>query len=98
MSFHSYRVVFCAPIPMALRTPDFGSCSMSYSLKLHGEGIRGSQALSIALQGLAPDESFQCSSSRLVEHVRAKIPEFHRRLVGWAGATEPPAHNKSMRM
>ena len=47
MSFHSYRVVFCAPIPTGSRTPDFGSCSF----KLHGEGIRGSQALSIALQG-----------------------------------------------
>ena len=58
MSFHSYRVVFCAPIPTGPRTPDFGSCSMSYSFKLLGEGIRGSQALSIALQGLAPDESF----------------------------------------
>ena len=51
MSFHSYRVVFCAPIPMRLRTPDFGSCSMSYTFKLHREGIRGSQALSITLQG-----------------------------------------------
>ena len=70
---------------------------MSYSLKLHGEGIRGSQALSIALQGLAPDESFQRGSSRLVEHIWAKIPQFHRRLVGWAGATEPSAHNKSTR-
>ena len=26
-----------------------------------------------------------------------KFLQFHRRLVGWAGATEPPAHNKSMR-
>ena len=50
MSFHSYRVVFCAPIPMGLITPDFGSCSMSYTFKLHGEGIRSFQALSIALQ------------------------------------------------
>ena len=33
-----------------------------------------------------------------MEHVWAKIPLFHRRLVGWVGATEPPAHNKSMRM
>ena len=33
MSFHSYRVVFCAPIPMGPRTPDFGSCSMSYILQ-----------------------------------------------------------------
>ena len=40
MSFHSYRVVFCAPIPMGPRTPDFGSCTMSYTFKLHGEGIR----------------------------------------------------------
>ena len=51
MSFYSYRVVFCAPIPMGLRTPDFGSCSMSYTFKLHREGIRVSQALSITLQG-----------------------------------------------
>ena len=50
MSFHSYKVVFCAPIPTGLRSPDFGSCSMSYTFKLHREGIRGSQALSIALQ------------------------------------------------
>ena len=82
---------------MGPRTLDFGSCSMSYSLKLHGEGIRGTQALSIALQGLAPDESFLCGPSRLVEHVWAKIPQFHRRLDGWAGATEPTAHNKYMR-
>ena len=50
MSFHSYRVVFCAAIPTGLRTPDFASYSMSYiAFKLHGEGIRGSQALSITL-------------------------------------------------
>ena len=51
MGFHSYRVVFYAPIPTGLRTPDFGSCSMSYTFKLHREGIRGSQALSITLKG-----------------------------------------------
>ena len=51
MSFHSYRVVFCAPIPTGPRTLDFGSCSKSIAFKLHGKGIRGSQALSIALQG-----------------------------------------------
>ena len=28
-----------------------------------------------------------------MEHVWAKIPQFYRRLVGWAGATEPPAHD-----
>ena len=67
------------------------------AFKLHGEGIRGSQALSIALLGSAPDESFLYIPSRHSEHVWAKIPQFHRRLVGWAGATEPPAHNKSMR-
>ena len=67
------------------------------AFKLYGEGIRGSQVLSIALQGWAPDESFLCGPSRHVEHVWAKILQFHRRLVGWAGATEPPAHNKSMR-
>ena len=44
MTFHSYRVVFYAPIPMGPITPDFGSCSMSYTFKLHGEGIRGFQA------------------------------------------------------
>ena len=33
MSFHSYKVVFCAPILTGPRTPDFGSCSMSYSLQ-----------------------------------------------------------------
>ena len=51
VSLHSYSVVVCAPIPTGLRTPDYGSYSMSYTFKLHGKGIRGSQALSIALQG-----------------------------------------------
>ena len=142
MCFHSYIVVFRAPIPTGPRIPNFGSCSMSYSLettrgwysglsgpvycptgmsarwifpiwsfytcpifdpvawvafKLHVEGIRVSQALSIALQGWAPDESFLYGPSRHVEHVWVKIPQFHWRLVGWAGAIEPPAHNKSMR-
>src|SRR6185295_5740855 len=64
------------------------------AFKLHGEGIRGSKALSITLQGCAPVESFLYSPSRHVEHVWDKIPQFHRSLVGWAGATEPPAHNK----
>ena len=67
------------------------------AFKLHGEGIRGSQALSIALQGRAPDESFLYGPCRHVEHVCAKIPQFYRRLVSWAGAIEPPAHYKSMR-
>ena len=34
------------------------------AFKLHGEGIRGSQALSIALQGGAPDESLLYGPSR----------------------------------
>ena len=63
-----------------------------------GKVFGGSQALSIALQGCAPDESFLYGPSRHVEHVWAKIPQFHQRLVGWAGATEPPAQLKSMRM
>ena len=67
------------------------------AFKLNGEGIPGSQALSIALQGRAPDESFLYGPFRHVEYVWVKIPQFHRRLVGWAGATGPPAHNKSMR-
>ena len=36
MSFYSYRIVFCAPSPTGPRTPDFGSCSMSYSGKVFG--------------------------------------------------------------
>ena len=28
MRFHSYRIVFCSPIPTGLRTPDFGSYGM----------------------------------------------------------------------
>ena len=68
------------------------------AFRLHGEGIPGSQALSIALQGFAPDESFLYGPSRHVEHVWAKISQFHRRLVGWASAIEQTAHIKSMRM
>ena len=98
LSFHSYRVVFCAPIPTGPRTPNFGSCSMSYIVfKLHGKGIRGSQALSIAYRDECQMNLFLYGPSRHVEHVWAKFPQFHRRLVGWAGATEPPAQNKSMR-
>ena len=68
------------------------------AFNLHGDGIRGSQALSVTLQGRAPDEYFLCGPSRHVECVLAKIPQFHRRLVSWAGATEPLAHHKTMRM
>ena len=67
------------------------------AFKLYEEGIRGSEALSIALQVRAPDGSFLYGPSRCVEHVWSKIPPFHRRLVSWMSATEPPAHNKSMR-
>ena len=41
MSFHSYRIVFCDPIPTGPRTPDFGSCSMSYSLYTARGGYSG---------------------------------------------------------
>ena len=51
MSFNSYRVVFCAPIPTGPRTPDLDPVACVIAFKLHGKGIRGSQALSIALQG-----------------------------------------------
>ena len=61
------------------------------------EGIRGTQALSIALQGRAPGGWFLYGPSRHVEYIWAKLPQFHWRLVSWAGATEPPAHNESMR-
>ena len=53
--------------------------------------------MSIAIEGCEPDESFLYGPSRHVEHGWAKITQFHQRLVGWAGVTEPPAHNKSMR-
>ena len=59
MSFHSYMVVFCAPIPIwDWELPILDPAAWVVAFKLHGEGIRGSQALSIALQGWAPDESF----------------------------------------
>ena len=58
------------------------------AFKLHGEGIRGSQAVSITLQGWAPDESFLYGPSRHVEHDWAKFPQLHRRLVGWGGVQQ----------
>ena len=52
MSFHSYMVVFCAPIPIWDRElPILDLVASVIAFKLHGEGILGSQALSIALQG-----------------------------------------------
>ena len=51
MSFHSYRVVFCAPIPIwECELPILDPVAWVIAFILHGEGIRGSQALSIALQ------------------------------------------------
>ena len=98
MSFHSYMVVFWAPIPIWDRELlILEPVAWVIAFKLHGEGIRGSQALSIALQGWALDESFLYGASKHVEYVWAKISQFHRRLVSWAGAIEPPSHNKSMR-
>ena len=85
MSFHSYRVVFYALFEHDRELPVLDPVAWVIAFKLHGEGIRGTQALSIALQGWALDESFLYGPSRHVEHVWAKIPQFHRRLVGWAG-------------
>ena len=51
MSLHYYRVVFRAPIPTGPRIPILDPIACVIAFKLHGEGIRGSQALSIALQG-----------------------------------------------
>ena len=48
------------------------------AFKLHGEGIRGSQALSIAIEGCAPDESFLNGPSRHVEHGWQKLLSFIR--------------------
>ena len=52
MSFHSYRVVFYAPIPIWDRElPILDHVARVIAFKLHREGIRGAQALSIAIQG-----------------------------------------------
>ena len=52
MSLHSYGVVLCAPIPIWDREVlILDPVAWVIAFKLHGEGIRGSQALSIALQG-----------------------------------------------
>ena len=69
MSFHSYKVVFCAPIQRDRELPIFDAVAWVIDFKLHGEGIRGSQALSIALQVWAPNESFLYGPSRQVEHI-----------------------------
>ena len=39
MGFHSYRVVFCAPIPTGPRTPDFGSEHELYPLNCTGKAF-----------------------------------------------------------
>ena len=75
MSFHSYIVVFYAAIPIwCWELPILDPVALVIAFKLHEEGIRGSQALSIALQGWLPDESFLYGPSRHVEHVWVKIP------------------------
>ena len=77
MSFHSYMVVLCAPIPIWDRELlILDPVAWVIAFKLHGEGIRGSQALSIALQGWAPDESFLYGPSRLVELFGQKFLSF----------------------
>ena len=50
MSFHSYMVVFRAPIPTGPRIPILDPIACVIAFKLHGEGIRESPALSTALQ------------------------------------------------
>ena len=54
--------------------PILDPVALVIAFKLHEEGIRGSHALSIALQGWLPDESFLYGPSRHVEHDWAKIP------------------------
>ena len=50
MSFHSYMVVFYAPIPIwDQELPILDPVAWVIAFKLHGEGIRGAQVLSIAL-------------------------------------------------
>ena len=49
MSFHSYMVVFYAAIPRDRELPILDPVAWVIVFKLHGEGIRGSQALSITL-------------------------------------------------
>ena len=51
MSFHSYRVVFCSPIPMGRELLILDPVAQVIAFKLAGEGIRCSQAVSIAQQG-----------------------------------------------
>ena len=58
MSFHSYRIVSVPLFQQDRELPILDAVAWVIAFKLHGEGIRGSQALSIALQGWAPDESF----------------------------------------
>ena len=77
MSFHSYRVVFCAPIPTGPRIPNLNCTG-----KVFG-------ALKPCLSPYRIERQMNLSYMVLLDMWR---------LVGWAGATEPPTHNKSMRM
>ena len=51
MRFHSYRVVLCALFQRVRELPILDPVAWVMAFKLHWEGIRGSQALFIALQG-----------------------------------------------
>ena len=51
MSFRYYRVVFCALFQRVRELPILDPVAWVMAFKLHWEGIRGSQALFIALQG-----------------------------------------------
>ena len=95
MSFHSYRVVFSAPILTGPRTPDFGSCSMPLNCTGKVFGVPRP-----CLSPYRDERQMNLSYMVLLDMWNMfgkKIPLFDRWLVGWAGATEPPTHNKSMR-
>ena len=84
MSFHSYRVVFCAPIPTGPRTPNFGSCSMSYSLLNCTGKVFGDLRPCLSLY--RDERQMNLSYMVLLDMwimFGAKIPQFHRRLVVW---------------
>ena len=51
MSFHSYRIVSVPLFQQDRELPILDPVACVIAFKLHGEGIRGSQVLSIALPG-----------------------------------------------
>ena len=51
MSFHSYRIVSVPLFQQDRELPILDPVACVIAFKLHGEGIRGSQVLSIGLPG-----------------------------------------------